>query len=196
MSSSHQRPGDAEFYRAALHDIIGLAADLARRIHAAAAAPEPTLSLDAASIALDRTARTLRRTVLLAARLDAPPDRADRRRQVIRQVEDAIFRAARDAPERRDSLAAEFEDRLDRPEFEQDLLARPVADLVQDICRDLALATLPGARPAWRRRTPDDVARLAARAAAPPASPPPPPPRQPPAEPWPLRHRSQTAPQC
>ncbi|MGI4955024.1 MAG: hypothetical protein ACRYGM_24730 [Janthinobacterium lividum] len=207
MSSPSPAPGptedDAAFYRAALHDMIGLAADLARRIHAAAiAAPAiplpgspaprspaadgpaanspPALSLEQASIALDRTARIVRRCVLLAQRLHQPqpacaptpaPEDAEQARtaaraKIIRGVEDAIHRATRDAPARQPALAAELSERLDHPEFADDLVTRPVAELIEEIARDLGIA-MQGRSFVWCRRTPADLADLAARARGP-----------------------------
>jgi len=202
MSSLNPASGptedDAAFYRAALHDMIGLAADLARRIHAAAipapvipvlgspapdgpaANPPPALSLEQASIALDRTARIVRRCVLLAQRLhqpqpacaptpapeDAEPARTAARAKIIRGVEDAIHRATRDAPARQPALAAELSERLDHPEFADDLATRPVAELIEEIARDLGIA-MQGRSFVWCRRTPADLADLAARARGP-----------------------------
>ena len=173
---------DTAFYRAALHEIIGLASDLARRIHAAAATPEPALTLDQASIALDRTARILRRTVLLARRLHQPaPARTAARQQVIRGVEDAIHRAARDRSDHQAALGAELQERLDRPEFEADLATRPIPELIEELARDLGVA-VQGRSWVFPRRTPADIDNLLARALrkpAPPANhaqPPPPPP--------------------
>jgi hypothetical protein len=185
------------FYLQVLHELINMGTDLARAVHqqataepvadaapTSAAAPDPT-------IAFDRIARTIRRTIALARHVAEPlPERAAShdaqkriaaRKQIIRAVEEAIeSKAQGTAPgmaymddEEADGLRAELMDRLDGPDLDGFDLDRPVADIIADICRDLGLAAAPGTHP-WKRRTPDDVAILCARAAAP--RPPPAPP--------------------
>ena len=119
-----------------------------------------------------RVARAVRRCVALARSLDEPVKpaqdparrRAAARRRIIREVEDAIHRAAHDG-DRAESLQAELRDRLDAPDLDDDIAARPLAEIVTEIRRDLGLASLPGDNP-WKRRTPADIAQLNARAAA------------------------------
>ena len=135
--------------------------------------PDPTL-------AFDRITRTIRRTILLAKKLPSlgfdlgraqnpenPTLRriADRKR-IIRQVEDLIQRNAE--PHEQESLQAEFRERLDSPDLEDDIDHRPIPDIVLDICRDLRVL-IPYA-PNYKRRTPDQVETLRAQAAAIPAS--------------------------
>jgi hypothetical protein len=191
-----QQAESTGFYLQVLHELINMGTDLARAVHqqataepaadaapTSAAAPDPT-------IAFDRIARTIRRTIALARHVAEPlPERAAShdaarahkrtaaRKQIIRAVEDAIQREAHGATymddDEADGLRAELMDRLDGPDLDGFDLDRPVADLIADICRDLGLAAAPGTHP-WKRRTPDDVATLCARAAAPrplPASP-------------------------
>ncbi len=81
-----QRDEDAQYYRQVLHELIEIGTDLARIVHRQATpeaqqrsqprhpAPDPT-------IAFDRIARTLRRTIALARKLTdpAPPSPAERR---------------------------------------------------------------------------------------------------------------------
>lgn len=155
---------EARLYQAALDKLIELGIDLATRIHEAATGPEPTLTLDQASTALDRTARTVRRTVLLARRLHDLPalDRITARRHVIRGVEDAIHRATTQTPDRRDSLSTELQERLDRPEFEADL-NRPIPDLIEELARDLGV-NAQGRTYVFPRRTPIDIETLLAKA--------------------------------
>ena len=149
--------------------------------HAAAPAPQaegaqpaPTPSTPTALVSLaaafDQVARAVRRCIALARSLDAaPPDptrhRTAARKRILREVEDTIQRTHNegDAAER---LNAELRERLDAPDLDGDIANRPVADIIQDICRDLGLGAAPGTRP-FKRRTPADLARLHARAAAP-----------------------------
>ena len=66
---------------------------------------------------------------------------------------------------RAEALQAELNERLDAPEFDDDL-DRPTAEIIAEICRDLGLDDMPGSHPR-KRRTPADVASLHARAARP-----------------------------
>ena len=175
---------DAAFYRGVLHELIDIGADLARMVHAQAQASaqaganvrsgtetvQPAADLVPATIAFDRIARTIRRTIALARRLDEPVPagaeagrrRSAARRQIIRAVEDTIQREAHG--ERGERLEAELSERLDGPDIDDDIGHRPVADIIADICADLGLGALPGLQ-AWKRRTPADIAALCARAA-------------------------------
>jgi hypothetical protein len=177
-TEADQQAQDAQYYRRILHGLIDMGADLARQIHqqaltpaeTAEPGPEPAPDFTAA---FDRIARTIRRSILLARKLTEPVQapaanpaqhRVAARQHIIRAVEDTIQRnaAASDA----ESLHAEFLDRLDAPDLEDDIDQRPVADIIIDICRDLGLAALPGTHP-WKRRTPADIAALCAHAAKP-----------------------------
>ena len=187
------QPADPHGYREALHDLITMGTDFARLLHgqatahAQAAPPTPTSHDTAAqpapapnalislAAAFDRTARAVRRSILLARSLAKPVQpaqdparhRAAARRRIIREVEDAIQRPS-DTAERlnAEALQAELRDRFDAPDLDDDISTRPVADIITELCRDLGLAALPGARP-WKRRTPEDIRQLHARAAAP-----------------------------
>ena len=161
-------------HQAILDELVTLGTDLARRIHAAAAAGE--LSLEHAATAFDHVSRSVRRTILLSRRLDEPASaqlgsaqpqqhRAAARKRLIRDVEDTIARTTR-GPES-EQLQAEFQDRLDSPDLEDEIGTRPVAEIIADICRDLGIATPPGMPRVWKRRTPNDLANLVARAAHP-----------------------------
>ena len=104
--------------------------------------------------------------------------RAATRQRVLRAVEDAIGAEADDdaQAERLRGEARERLEQLDRPEFARDQASLgddrlSVPALVADIVHDLGLAAPAGTHP-WARRTPDDVAALAAWAAAPPGTPP------------------------
>ncbi len=122
------------------------------------------------AIDFDRVARCVRFSILLVQHLDAPArQRSAARRQIIRAVEDTIQR--HDDPHECETLHAEFVERLEGPEFGDELDNRPAADIIADICRDLGLAAMPGTHP-WKRRTPADIAILRTRAATNPAPPP------------------------
>jgi hypothetical protein len=165
-----------QYYRRVLHELIDMGMDLARQIRAQAATPSVAPAADA-TIAFDRIARAIRRSVNLARHLDEPvPARAETRtarhralarRCIIRDVEDAIQRQA--SEQEGETLRAELRERLDGADLDDDIDLRPVADIIADICRDFGIAALPGTNP-WRRRTPADIAALCALAAAPPAS--------------------------
>ncbi len=200
---------DARHHREVLNDLIDMGADLARLLHKQAmavgwvseappttaprpASPEhhnPTPDL---TLAFDRVARCVRRTVLLARRIAEPLPvpaehraaqtaaelRVAARKRIIRDVEDAIARAAQSAPKAdkaADALHAELHDRLDAPELDDDIRHRSIPDIIADICRDLGIAAAGGAKP-WKRRTPADIEALCVRAAAPAGVPRPAPP--------------------
>ncbi len=162
-----------------LSELIDIAMEVARAVGAQAVheadvavagggrAPDTTL-------AFERAARVVRRTVLLAERLAQPgfnpaPQRTAARKRVIRAVEDAIGLQAGDDGAA-ESLHREFQERLDAPELDEALAAQAVPEVIADIMHDLGLQTVPGAHPGMRR-TPQDVAALCAWAAAPPGTP-------------------------
>ncbi len=176
-----QRDEDAQYYRQVLHELIELGADLARTLHrqaaaTPAAAPEPAparaLQPDP-SIAFERIARTIRRTIALARKLSDPTQprpaahaaerRTAARKQIIRAVEDSIQRDADGAEA--DDLHAELYERLETMDLDDDLDTLPIAEIIAAIRRDLGIAAhLPGTHP-WKRRRPADVRALCARAA-------------------------------
>ena len=116
---------------------------------AAAAAGEARRSVitrtEIVAAAFNQTARAIRRTVLLAERLDrvwARPAATDTRhamarRQIARAVSGAIAHEAEgDRAERLTEAAAE---RLDSLDTLDDIASRPAEDIIRDICRDLGL---------------------------------------------------------
>jgi hypothetical protein len=159
--------GDTPFYREVLHELIEMGLDLARQAHAAAKGDIP-----AAAQAFDQMARTVRRTIGLAQRLNDPVPRetpvaqrrAMARRRILRDVEDAIQRKGLGDRESR-GLRDELLERLDGPDVADDIDHRPINEIIADICRDLGLVAPPGVEP-WVRRRPADIATLWARAAA------------------------------
>jgi hypothetical protein len=125
------------------------------------------LLADTASKIYDRVTRSARRSAMLVRALAEPVKSVDRvaaRKRIIRVVEDNIQRHP-DEPEA-DSLHQEFLERLDAPDWEEELGDRPVEEIIIDIIRDLGLASGPGCHP-WKRRTPADIAELCALAARP-----------------------------
>ena len=174
--------GDAHGYREVLRDLISMGTDFAHLLHNQATAqaqpaqPAPARdTLISLAAAFDRTARAVRRSIALARSLAEPRQpahdpaahRAAARKRIIREVEDAIQRTSNPTePSDAEVLQAELRDRLDAPDLDDDIGTRPVADIITELCRDLGLAALPGARP-WERRTPEDIRQLCARAAAP-----------------------------
>ena len=177
-----QRAADAQYYRGVLHALIDMGADLARLVHdqakaqaEAAAAAEPGAEpAPDATVAFDRVARAVRRTVMLARTLDEPaPGAADDRGQqriaarklIIRRVEDAIHREAKGSE--RESLHAELLERLDAPDLDDDIRTLPIGTIIDEIRTDLGLCSGIDTG-LWKRRTPADIATLYARAAAPP----------------------------
>ena len=206
QAEPHDDPGphdaDAQGYRQVLHDLIAMGTDLARFLHAQAAAhaaqqavahptqqatntqqptqAQPAPASDAlitVTLAFDRTARAVRRGILLARSLAIPvpptrdpaQHRAAARRRIIREVEDTIQRTANDGRDGPETLQAELRDRLDAPDLDDDIGTRPTPDIITEICRDLGLAAPPGGARPWKRRTPQDIAQLCAIAAAAPS---------------------------
>jgi hypothetical protein len=102
---------------------------------------------------------------MLHEKLGQPTKNAARRtaarKRIIRGVEDAI--ACRAPAGEQEALHAEFLERLDRPDLEEDIAVRSTAEIVADITRDLGIAGLHGTHP-WKRRIPHDIAILNARA--------------------------------
>jgi hypothetical protein len=196
-----QRDEDAQYYRQVLHELVEIGTRLARAIDrqaapesnaAPAAAPEqaaqPAPAPEAApvaapdlTIAFDRVARTIRRTIALARKLSEPaqPSPAERaaaaaeqrrraaRKQIIRDVEDTIRREAhgREA----EALHAELYERLDTLDLDDDIENLPIAEIIAAIRRDLGIAAHINSRgiSPWKRRRPADVRDLCARAAWP-----------------------------
>ena len=188
-----QRDEDAQYYREILHELVEIGARLARAIDpqaAPAAAPEQAGQPAPAqapqpdpSIAFDRVARTIRRTIALARKLSEPaqPSPAERaaadaqqrrtaaRKQIIREVEDTIHREAHgpNAEAQAESLHAELYERLDTLDLDDDIDNLPIAEIIAAIRRDLGIAAHINSRgiSPWKRRTPQDVRDLCARAA-------------------------------
>ncbi len=133
---------------------------------APAAAPE-------LSIAFERVARTIRRTIALARKLAEPAPQARAaeqahqrrtaaRKQIIRDLEDTIHREAHGRAAETEALHAELYERLDTLDLDDDLDTLPIAEIIAALRRDLGLdphRTTRGISP-WKRRRPQDVRAL------------------------------------
>ena len=185
-----QRDEDAQYYREVLHELIEIGTDIARAVHrqtTAAPAPAPEQASQPApdpSIAFDRIARTIRRTIALARKLSEPAPlnpaqgtqqrRRAARKQIIREVEDTIHREAHGREAEAESLNAELYERLDTLDLDDDIDTLPIAEIIAAIRRDLGIDPHINSRgiSPWKRRTPRDVRDLCARAAMPRTAPP------------------------
>ena len=109
-----QRDEDAQYYRGILHELVEMATDIARAVHRQATAEQPAehgpesdgqpaaSPTPDPSIAFDRIARTIRRTIALARKITDPAPtspaqgahqrRTAARKQIIRDLEDTIHR--------------------------------------------------------------------------------------------------------
>jgi hypothetical protein len=186
LNESTDLSNGPDYYRRILHKIIDVGAELIDLIQteakaqsaSLAAAPQPATEASEAtrpdlSVAFDRVARAVRRTIMLATKITenanepangVAQSRAAARRRIIRVVEDTVQREARGA--HGDTLLGELGERLDDPGLDDEIDHRPINEVITDICRDLGLTASIGTHP-WKRRTPEDVAELCARAAGP-----------------------------
>ena len=188
-------------YREILNELIDMGAELARQIHKQATQHSESKPAEDPTIPFDRIARTIRRTIALAQALDnphraqpGPPDRTTIRKKIIRRIEDALHTSVK-GPEA-ETLDQEFRERLDAPEFDDEINTRPIDDIIEDIRRDLGLRARAGLFQ-WKRRTPQDVRTLNAQAAAPPNTEPPRKTHQPePTPPTNHRHNPETIRLC
>ncbi len=176
--------GGAEKYRRIIDEMVDIGANLLRMVHreaqqaeaaslaAADASPafgtaRPAKSAADLAGAYDVIFRSIRRAILLDEKLAAPkktlsiPHRIAARKKIIRDVEDAIESYA--PPGEEEKLHAEFLERLDGPDLEDEIADRAIADIVTDINRDLGVSGLYDGHP-WKRRIPHDIAILNARA--------------------------------
>ena len=96
--------------------------------------------------ALDRLSRSVRRTVALRRRMQAGWPRAaadDRQAMLRRQVARGVTNRIRQEcdGEAAERLFDELNEQLHDPGLDEEILAHPVEQVVQRICRDLGLAT-------------------------------------------------------
>jgi len=171
---------DMAYFKRVLRHLIEIGDDLAAMVHEEAAQavqaqreanaqnpnPPPLVVPREIKESYERITRSVRRSLVLYLKLNEPPkptpDRVAARRKIIRDVEDKIH--AKAPPGEAENLRAELVERLERPEFDDEIANRSIAEIITEICRDLGVDTLHATNP-WRRRTPRDIAILQARAA-------------------------------
>ena len=160
-----QAANHTQYYQDVLHELINLGTRLAQKLEAD---PDPKSD---PIIAYERIAKTIRRTIALARDLEKPVrarrsfDRTAARKKIIRGVENEIGLDIK-GPES-ESFREELLDRLDAPEFEHDLETLTADQIIKQICFDIGLPGISGAKP-WKRRPPEQIRLIHARAAAPP----------------------------
>ena len=152
-TNAQRRADETEFYRRILHDIIQMGADILRVLHWQATQPDlnPTAAAPDPSVAFDRVARAVRRTVALARKLDepiAPPRAASTARTppnaVERRTDEEPGEAGAAAERERLADPADVADPVDDP------MQRPMAEIVDEISRDIGAVDEAGI-PTWRR---------------------------------------------
>jgi hypothetical protein len=152
---------DMQFFRRVLRHMVELG-DALTDVVVQEATPATTQS---ATVAYERVTTSIRRSIMLYGKIIAPKkplrSRVAARKRIIREVEDAIHSKA--YGDHADALHAEMLERLDRPDLDDEIANRSIAEIVTDMCRDLGIAGLDGTHP-WRRRMPHDIAILNARA--------------------------------
>jgi hypothetical protein len=135
----------------ALGELVGIglkiARAIARQVDEAGAEPLSVADLNGAAMAYARVARAVRQTVMLQDRLQADRKAAAARAADLRVRVGRIVRRAiedgRDDAEQVERLAREAAERLEEERY-GDVLARPIGEIVADICKDLGL------EPDWR----------------------------------------------
>ena len=167
-----QQPEDIALYRETLHKLITMGTEIAETHHKQAITPGEPDQQEKASIAFDRIARAVRRTIALAQNLNTPKTppqtRTAARKKIIRRVEDSIQGRAKGP--RAESLREELFDRIDTHEFDNELATRDINEIIEEIIDDLGLSTIAGVS-LWKRRTPEDIKILNEKAEAPPRTP-------------------------
>jgi len=135
----------AERQLEALGELVDIGLTLARAVERQVSeAQAPCIAdLEAAAMAYARVARAVRQTVMLQSRLQAEQRAATARAGGLRARAARIVRRAiadqHGETEQAERLAAEAAERLEQERY-GDLLARPVGEIVADICRDLGLS--------------------------------------------------------
>ena len=171
-TQTNQQPEDIALYRETLHKLITMGTEIAETHHKQAITPGEPDQQEKASIAFDRIARAVRRTIALAQNLNTPKNppqtRTAARKKIIRRVEDSIQGRAKGP--RAESLREELFDRIDTHEFDNELATRDINEIIEEIIDDLGLSTIAGVS-LWKRRTPEDIKILNEKAEAPPQNP-------------------------
>ena len=170
---------DAAYYRRVLHELIDLGSELAQMVVAEARTQVAAQDAGAARAdvagaveAFERVSRAVRRTVRMAQFVAEGPVQAGRsvaaqrvtnRRRVLRGVEDMIEEEV--GGEAAERLHAELLERLEAPDLDDELLDRPVDEVIRMVRCDLGLPAMMGST-RWKRRTPADVVQMQQRAAS------------------------------
>jgi hypothetical protein len=144
-----QQAEDDAFYAAALKEMVAMGLEIGRIVHQQVIAqsidsPHSPID-DQSTVSYDRVFRAVRRGIMLAKRLKDPEPvrkQAAARRQVARDVGNAIKSQAK-SPKDAENLYADLRDRLDTPDFEEDLENRPIQDIIDEIRKDLGLKPSP-----------------------------------------------------
>jgi hypothetical protein len=200
QQQTDRRASNTQYYLRALHQMIDIGVDLTRLVQREAKLqtqfPHPVSDLFLESIvaktpdptiAYERITRAVRRTILLAVKLNdaadpsiapQPEPRTAARKPIIRAIEDAIADGI-EANEQAEHPQAESHDRLDSPERDpdvadadsegDDITSRSIAEIIREVCCDLGIFVPPGNYP-WKHLALADIAALAARAAMAPPS--------------------------
>ncbi len=142
-----QQAEDDAFYAATLKEMVAMGLEIGRIVHQQVIAqsidsPHSPID-DQSTVSYDRVFRAVRRGIMLAKRLSQPEPvrkQAAARRQVARDVGNAIQSQAK-SPKDAENLYADLRDRLDTPDFEEDLENRPIQDIIDEIRKDLGLKT-------------------------------------------------------
>jgi hypothetical protein len=168
---------DALYFRHILIELVNKGAEICRvivqQVKAEAEAKDPAAEpAPDYTLRFCRVSRSIRQSMMYCQQLTgsspqadaAGPRRVAARKQVIRAVEDAIHR---DAPaDEVETLRSELAERMEGPEFDDDLDGRPIEEIVNAIRADLGIRGRASAEQ-WPRRMPEDILVLSDRAAAP-----------------------------
>lgn len=157
---------DTQFYRDACRDLVELGLDLARRTQAQPVTPQHA---PLQTLAFERIARAIRRTILLAEHLGQPrpdaslagPERASPTEPGNRPEKKSPAQTGTVERQRVETLAS---DRREVSDMKRDVATRPLSEIIAEIRRDLTSAPEPGPHPPTQ----------------PPTQPPTPPPSAPP----------------
>lgn len=171
-----RKAADADYFRKVLLRLIAVSADMVEmELDQARAQAAYTVETGATvwpaperSIAIGRLSRCIRRSISLARRLDEPvavdvagrdERRVSVRARIERAVEGAIERHPHPGENEAEALHAGLRERLDAPELDDFIDARPATEIIAAICRSLGL-TPPAGLFADHRRAPAEIAAL------------------------------------
>jgi hypothetical protein len=163
-SAADHAAEDSLFHREVLNELIGLGSDLARMIHGQAkdqaAARYADEGVPDVTVAFERVCQTVRRTILLCRKVgEGLPVRAEARDPVRPEVAQKVAERPAEPARAGDAagLRCELGDRVERPECEDALPARPVGELIGELRRELD-ACREALSGVGVQRSPDDLA--------------------------------------